>query len=159
VTTRDHERYLDEALAIADRINGAFRSRDRDSAEPITVLVSDSPRRTEPYRAVAGMLVADAVLVNPMIDGLNLVSKEVPIASQRNPVVILSRNAGAFEELQHGVLAVDPADIEGTARAIEEAFEMSAEGRARRASNLRATISARTSDDWLLDQLDPSGER
>jgi trehalose 6-phosphate synthase len=36
------------------------------------------------------------LLVNPIIDGMNLVAKEGLVVNQRNGVLVLSRTAGAF---------------------------------------------------------------
>jgi trehalose 6-phosphate synthase len=154
VETNEQIRYLDEALAIAKRTNDSFRAATSQSCDPVTVLITDTPERTEPFRALAAMRVADAALVNPIIDGLNLVSKETVVVSPRDAVLILSRNAGAFEELRDWVLDVDPTDVSGTASAIEQAFAMQQEDRARRARLLRKQITSRTLEDWLADQLE-----
>ena len=46
----------------------------------------------------------DALLVNAIFDGMNLVAKEGPLINPRDGVLILSENTGAFEEL--GAFAV-----------------------------------------------------
>ena len=73
------------------------------------------------------MALADVTLVNPVIDGMNLVAKESAIVNERDGVLILSEGAGAFEQLQDGVLGVAPEDIEGTVRALETALAMAPE--------------------------------
>ncbi|MEJ7582889.1 MAG: trehalose-6-phosphate synthase [Acidimicrobiales bacterium] len=49
--------------------------------------------------SVAGLRRYDALLVNPIRDGLNLVAKEGPLVNDRDGVLVLSSEAGAHEEL------------------------------------------------------------
>ena len=46
------------------------------------------------------------------MDGLNLVAKEAPLVNTRDGVVVLSVNAGAYEELGEWAVPVDPLDVE-----------------------------------------------
>ena len=41
----------------------------------------------------------DVLLVNAIFDGMNLIAKEAPLVNQRDGVLILSENAGAYGEL------------------------------------------------------------
>jgi len=70
---------------------------------------------------------ADMIWVNSLIDGLNLVSKEY-VASRalddRSGIVILSKFAGAAEELKSAVL-INPFDKNGTAEHLFQAYMMS----------------------------------
>ncbi|NIN63936.1 MAG: trehalose-6-phosphate synthase, partial [Anaerolineae bacterium] len=56
--------------------------------------------------------------VNPLADGMNLVSKEGPIVNERDGVLVLSRGAGSHGELGGHVVSVDPASVESTAEAL-----------------------------------------
>lgn len=69
-------------------------------------------------------LAADMALVTPLRDGMNLVAKEYCACDvTEKGVLILSEFAGAAAQLQrHGVLLVNPHDVEGMARAIRTAF-------------------------------------
>lgn len=106
-------------------------------------------------RSVAGMGVADAVLVNPVKDGLNLVAYESVFASDNNPRVILSRTAGAFEHLEDHVVAINPFDIVGTASAIRDALDP--DGRDADAEGIRGVAVARSSADWVDERIQASG--
>ena len=53
--------------------------------------------------SVAAYMEYDVLLVNPVMDGLNLVAKEAPLVNARDGVLVLSRNAGAYEELADSV--------------------------------------------------------
>jgi trehalose 6-phosphate synthase/phosphatase len=93
-----------------------------------------------------------AVLVeNPVLDGLNLVVKEF-IACQRDEdpgVVLLSSEAGAFIELQEGVVQVDPTDPVQIASAIVQACEMPLAQRRTRMQKLKQAIMHNTLEHWL----------
>ncbi|MGH9025573.1 MAG: trehalose-6-phosphate synthase, partial [Acidimicrobiia bacterium] len=95
----------------------------------------------------------DVLLVNPLKDGLNLVAKEGPILNQRDGIVCLSRDAGAFDELEEAVLRVHPYDLEQTAAALHTALAMAPEARRTRAGRLRELASARRPSDWLADLM------
>jgi len=104
-------------------------------------------------RSLAGLAAYDVLLVNPVRDGMNMVAKEGPLLNRRDGVVVLSRLAGAWDELSEAAIGVNPFDITGTAEALEVALLMAPEERARRAAHLIRAISARTASDWLDDQL------
>src|SRR5439155_19097441 len=120
----EYRAYTQEAIELADRINSRVGRADW---EPIRLsLMDDHPRPPAPYR------LYDVLLVNPLFDGMNLVAKEGPALNERDGVLILSENAGAFAELGAHALAVNPFDVQGTARAIAAALEMDPPERARR---------------------------
>ena len=56
--------------------------------------------------------------MNPIRDGLNLVAKEGALLNERDGVIALSREAGAWEELSEGALEVNPFDVAGTCEAV-----------------------------------------
>jgi trehalose 6-phosphate synthase len=98
--------------------------------------------------------VYDVLLVNPLMDGMNLVSKEGPVVNERSGVLVLSRGAGSFEEMgEAAVEIIDPRDVEGTAKALETALDMPAEERERRAKELRRRAQAHKPEDWIESQL------
>ena len=66
-------------------------------------------------RSLAAYLLADVLLVNPIRDGMNLVAKEGPILAGRGCALVLSREAGAADELGPDALLVNPYDITATA--------------------------------------------
>ena len=136
----------------AERINHAFG--DRSGAEgwtPIVLSVED-----DWIRSLAALKVSDVLLVNPVRDGLNLVAKEGPLLNEADGVLVLSHQAGAWEELAlrgGGALGINPFDVAGTADALHAALSMDAPQRAARASALRSAVRGRTSADWWADQL------
>lgn len=104
-------------------------------------------------RSVALMRRADVLLVNPIRDGLNLVAFEGALVSDREVVLALSPEAGAWERLHPAALRVPPFDIAGTAEVLHTALTMSGAERSRRFAVLRELAEGRTPKDWLADQL------
>jgi trehalose 6-phosphate synthase len=137
--------YGNEVEQVAARVNERFGTRDW---APIVLDLRDNFART-----VAGLQRYDVLMVNPLKDGLNLVAKEGPIVNQRNGVVCLSREAGAYDELASAVEAVHPYDLEQMAAALADALALPADARAERAARLAAMVRARTPADWLDDLL------
>jgi trehalose 6-phosphate synthase/phosphatase len=68
--------------------------------------------------------LADAAMVTPLIDGMNLVAKEYLACQQgKNGVLILSEFAGAAQELPNALI-VNPYNINEVAQAIEKALAL-----------------------------------
>jgi trehalose 6-phosphate synthase len=105
-------------------------------------------------QALAGLSIADVVLVNPLIDGMNLVAKEAAVVSERDAVLVLSETAGAFDQMADGVLPVAPADVLGTAEALATALTMPLEERRRRIAMLRAGVEREDISWWLRRQFE-----
>jgi len=105
------------------------------------------------YRAVAGYEGFDVLLVNPIYDGMNLVAKEGAFLNGRDGVIVLSENAGAFEELRDNVIGVNPFDVEATAQAIHRALNLPRESRAAMALSLKTGVCERDITRWVQQQL------
>jgi len=92
---------------------------------------------------------ADAALVTPLRDGMNLVAKEFVAAQdpERPGVLVLSRTAGAAEELSDAVL-VNPYVQSDIARGIQEALNMDENERRRRQRALFARVRESTAEEW-----------
>ena len=67
--------------------------------------------------------VADAALITPLRDGMNLVAKEYIASCIDKGVLILSELTGAVHELSEAVI-VNPTDIDEVAASINEALKM-----------------------------------
>ena len=137
--------YGADCRATADRINAAF---GKEEWVPIVLKVQENFNY-----AVAAYDQYDAMLVNPVHDGMNLVAMEGSVLNSRGGVLILSRNAGAFGRLGRHALAINPFDLSETAEAIREALEMPDEERTRRARGLQRSALAHTPATWLAGQL------
>jgi trehalose 6-phosphate synthase len=152
--------YGAEVVHTAERINhslvgsGGARVGSRPHSEewtPIVLHVED-----DRARALAALTTSDVLLVNPVRDGLNLVAKEGPLLNAADGVLVLSHEAGAWEELSlsgGGAIGVNPFDVSATAEALHTALSLPAAERKRRAAAVRAAVRARTSADWWADQI------
>jgi trehalose 6-phosphate synthase len=148
ITREDRPEYLayrDEVDQAAARVNDRW---GRGDWQPVVLDMRDDFARN-----VAGLARYDVLLVNPLKDGLNLVAKEGPILNQRDGLVCLSRDAGAFDELEDEVLAVNPFDLDQTASALHAALTMPPDQRHAQAKRLRARAAARRPSDWLADLI------
>lgn len=139
--------YTAEVSQVADAINSAYGT---EGWTPVVLHVKD-----DFARSLAAYRLADVALVNPIRDGMNLVAKEVPVVSDEGCVLVLSREAGAYEELSEDALTVNPYDVSATAAALHSALLMPAAERAERTKRLAAAATALPPTQWFLDQLHP----
>jgi trehalose 6-phosphate synthase len=110
--------------------------------------------RDDLEEAVAAYKHYDALIVNAMFDGMNLVAKEGPLVNERDGVLILSENAGSHEELGPWALSVNPFDLEEQAQAIHAAIDMDREERRARLEATREYVRAHDVGAWLETQLE-----
>ncbi|MEU0070566.1 trehalose-6-phosphate synthase [Streptomyces sp. NPDC006332] len=137
--------YTAEVQRLADEINSQYGT---PGWTPVVLHVKD-----DFARSLAAYRLADVALVNPIRDGMNLVAKEIPVVSDEGCVLVLSREAGAYEELGDDAIAVNPYDVVATARALHEALTLPAGERAERTKRLAAAATALPPAQWFLDQL------
>ncbi|MDA8312399.1 MAG: trehalose-6-phosphate synthase [Actinomycetota bacterium] len=142
----DYLAYRSEVEHTAERLNERWGSGDW---VPIVLSVAD-----DRARSMAALSAYDVLLVNPVRDGMNLVAKEGPLVNRTDGVLVLSREAGAWEELQPAALGVNPFDVSETAAALDVALAMSTGERAARARRLRGIVLGQTAADWFAKQLD-----
>jgi trehalose 6-phosphate synthase len=140
----EYQSYTGEVKQAAEAINDRYRTR---TWEPVVLDLRDSYPR-----ALAAMAMADVLVVNPVWDGMNLVAKEGPTVSGRDAVLVLSRNAGAADDLADGALLINPFDTAELAEALATAIAMPSDERAKRAERLREGASALPPQDWFSRQ-------
>jgi trehalose 6-phosphate synthase len=141
----EYQEYLERIEALVAIVNHRHGTPDW---MPIQLKLRDDLEE-----AVAAYKHYDAMIVNAMFDGMNLVAKEGPVVNERNGVSILSENTGAHEELGEWALSVNPFDIKETADSIYRALTMSDEERERRCAGLKSAVTARDPGDWIDEQL------
>jgi trehalose 6-phosphate synthase len=137
--------YRAEIEHAAARINEVWATPDWT---PILLDVAD-----DRDRSVAALARYDVLLVNPVRDGLNLVAKEGPLVNSADGVLVLSREAGAWDELHEAAVGINPFDVTETASALDLALGMDGGERSSRAAALRSEVLGRTAADWFADQL------
>ncbi|WP_405735249.1 trehalose-6-phosphate synthase [Streptomyces sp. NBC_00028] len=137
--------YTAEVQRVAEEINSAYGT---PGWTPVVLHVKD-----DFARSLAAYRLADVALVNPIRDGMNLVAKEMPVVSDEGCALVLSREAGAYEELGEDAIVVNPYDVIGTADALHEALTMGPGERTERTKRLAAAATALPPAQWFLDQL------
>ena len=131
------------------RINGLFTEPGNDV--PVHYLY----RGLSQQQLAAYYATADALLVTPLIDGMNLVCKEyvtVQEASEGSGVLILSEFTGAADELSQAVLC-NPFDVEGLSYRIEHALRLPVEARRKALSAMAEHVRTYDVYRWVSSQL------
>ncbi|HZA41202.1 MAG TPA: trehalose-6-phosphate synthase [Actinomycetota bacterium] len=143
----EYQGYIDQIQAVVEEVNERYPGS-------IELFFRDDYDRT-----LGALMNYDVLLVNSIMDGMNLVSKEGPTVNRRDGVLVLTSGAGSFEELgKYAVPIADAYDIEETAAALERALAMDMDDRKRRAEGLRSVVETSTPEDWIESQLNDLSE-
>ena len=128
---------------LAGRINGRF-------SEHGWVPLHYHYRSLDTIQLLAHYRTAEIALITPLRDGMNLVAKEYCACSIDNKgVLVLSKFAGAADQMGKHALLVNPYDIEKTADAIYQAYSMEEAEVRRRMILLRNQIRRHDVHRWL----------
>jgi trehalose 6-phosphate synthase len=141
----EYAEYLGAIQREARRVNDRFQ---QDGWSPIDLTIQDNF-----IGSVAAYKQFDALFVNAIFDGMNLVAKEAPLVNERDGVLILSENAGAHAELGEWALTVNPFDVAGQAEAIDTALTMGESERSARLEAIRAHVRDHDVAEWIDAQL------
>jgi len=133
-------------FALADEINARHGTK---AWTPIKLFYEHNL-----LQALVALSLYDVLMVNPLIDGMNLVSKEGPVLNRRDGALVLSEAAGSFEELRGGAIGVAPEDVEATAAALHAALTLPEGERRERAAILRRAVLKHDIGRWLQVQLE-----
>jgi trehalose 6-phosphate synthase len=131
------------------RINGRFTEPGNDV--PVHYLY----RGLSQQQLAAYYAVADALLVTPLTDGMNLVCKEyvtVQQAREENGILILSEFTGAASELPQAILC-NPFDIEGLSYRIENGLRLPADVRRKAIAEMASYVQKHDVHRWVAEQL------
>ncbi len=133
--------YRERVMHLVAEINTRHGNTDW---MPIDVRLEDNfPAALAAYRHY------DALMVNAIFDGMNLVAKEGALVNTLDGVLILSENTGAFEEIGSLAVAVNPFDIEDQAEAIYRALTMPEPEKAARAKAIRGVVLGNSVEKWV----------
>jgi trehalose 6-phosphate synthase len=141
----EYAEYMRDVEAAARDVNERF---GRDDWQPVELDVAD-----DFLRSVAGYKQFDVLLVNPVFDGLNLVTKEAFLVNQQDGALVLSENAGVHEELGEWAITVNPIDVSGQAEALFAALTLEPGERRRRGDAIREHVRAHDIQKWVEGQL------
>ncbi|MBW3666243.1 MAG: trehalose-6-phosphate synthase [Actinobacteria bacterium] len=146
----EYQRIRSEIEGMVGRINGDFAEVGRP---PIHYLY----RSFGAEELVGYYRAADVMLVTPLRDGMNLVSKEYVATRYDNTgALVLSEFAGASEEL-HNALVVNPHDVDALADTLGRAVSMDRTEQARRMKALRRTVASKDVFWWAERCLNALG--
>ncbi len=126
------------ARAIGD-INGRHNI---GAWEPIRYFKQTLPQE----ELIPYYLAADLALVTPLVDGLNLVSKEY-LASREKGQLILSEFAGVKHQLP-GAIVVNPHNFEEIGEAIRQIIEMPEQEKERRYQKMIGSVKSHDINWW-----------
>lgn len=97
--------------------------------------------------------VADLAMVTPLVDGMNLVSKEYVTSNVgQNGVLLLSEGAGAANELTESII-INPNDINAFAEKIDYGLSMTAEQKRERISAMQEKVKQSNIFKWANNFL------
>jgi trehalose 6-phosphate synthase len=142
----EYAEYLGAIQREARRVNDRFQ---QEGWLPIELAIQDNF-----VASVAAYKQFDALFVNAIFDGMNLVAKEAPLVNEHDGVLILSENAGAHAELGEWALSVNPFDVAGQADAIHRALTMPQPERRERLESIRAHVREHDVAAWIAAQLE-----
>jgi len=141
----EYAEYVRDVETAARDVNERF---GRDDWQPVELDVAD-----DFLRSVAGYKQFDVLFVNPVFDGLNLVTKEAFLVNRQDGALVLSENAGVHEELGEWAITVNPIDVSGQAEALYEALTLESGERHRRADAIREHVRTHDIQKWVDGQL------
>ena len=146
----EYDWLLDAVQREVGSINGSYGTVGH---APVQFLYQSFPQS----ELAALYALAEACLVTPLIDGMNLVAKEyiackVQAPESRPGVLILSEFAGAAQEMSQALL-VNPHDVRETSGAISTALQMPEEERIERAETMARRLLRSDSAAWARSFL------
>jgi trehalose 6-phosphate synthase len=146
---REYRQLRTSVEQLTGRINGVFTEPGGDV--PVHYLY----RSLSPEQLTAYYALADALLVTPLIDGMNLVCKEyvtVQYAREGSGALVLSEFTGAAVELSQAILC-NPFDVEGLSFRIEQALRMTEQERRLALAAMAEHVATHDVHRWVSGQL------
>jgi len=146
---REYRQLRTSVEQLTGRINGVFTEPGGDV--PVHYLY----RSLSPEQLTAYYALADALLVTPLIDGMNLVCKEyvtVQHAREGSGALVLSEFTGAAVELYQAILC-NPFDVEGLSFRIEQALRMTEPERRSALAAMADHVRTHDVHRWVSGQL------
>lgn len=140
-----YREYTDKIRDIVKEINEKYATPDW---QPIKYICRGD------YDLVIALLKRyDVLMVNPILDGMNIVAKEGSVVNENNGVIVLSNGAGCYEELKDGAICINPFDLRQTAESIDMALLMDEKTKAQMIAKTRKAIQRNDLNKWVSHQL------
>ncbi len=144
-TLSAYRRFDADVRSLVDEINNKYGT---DDWTPIQAFYGN-----DRVRALSAMQFYDVLLVNPIIDGMNLVAKEGAVVNAVDGVLVLSRTAGAFQQMAKGSIPTSPTDVFETSQALYKALTLSPEERRVKATLARQAVERSDLTVWMAKQI------
>ena len=142
---KEYKEYNELIQETIGKINEKYA---RDGWKPIECIF-----KADYNLVVAAFKNYDCLIVNPIADGMNIVPKEASVVNENQGMLILSENAGCYDELVDHIISVNPFDIKQTAEAFHQAINMDNHAREEKLKDLQKIVSKRTIYHWISEQF------
>lgn len=140
-----YREYTDNIKNIVNEINAKYETPDW---QPIKYICRGD------YDLVIALLKRyDVLMVNPILDGMNIVAKEGTVVNENNGVLVLSTGAGCYEELKDGAICINPFDLRQTAESLDMALLLDERTKSQMLTKNREVIESNDLNKWVSDQL------
>ena len=140
-----YREYTDKIKNIVNEINAKYET---PNWQPIKYICRGD------YDLVLALLKRyDVLMVNPILDGMNIVAKEGSVINENNGVLVLSTGAGCYEELKDGAICINPFDLRQTSESIDMALLVDERTKAQMLAKTRNVIKLNDLNKWVSDQL------
>jgi trehalose 6-phosphate synthase len=139
-----HREYQELTEAMVRRINDKFGSPGREAVS----LVYPGSNGDSRNCVVAALGMSQAALVNSTFDGLNLFAKEAALLIGDRASLLVSANAGVYEQLRPYATGLDPFDLDQTSTAMEAALHGGGDDGDRAAAR-RELLRKESAASWL----------
>ncbi|MDD1774938.1 MAG: trehalose-6-phosphate synthase [Methanobacterium sp.] len=141
-----YREYTDNIRDLVKEINNKYAT---PNWEPIKYICRGD------YDLVIALLKRyDVLLVNPILDGMNIVAKEGSAINENKGVLVLSTGAGCYEELKEGAICINPYDLRQTAESLDMALLMDDKTKEELQKNAISALKANDLNRWTSSQLD-----
>lgn len=144
-----HRQYEAACRAAVNEMNTAYGWPGRPAVATLLEIENTAEARLP---AVAALSRAATVLINPTYEGFSMVAKEAVLLSGTS-TVLLSRTAGAYEQLAPVTVPLDPFDVRHTCDMLDGAVAGELVPDHARRAHWQLRISTERTADWLSSIL------
>lgn len=141
-----YKRLSDRLDKLVTAINSSYGNKKWQPVDYINT--------AQPFEEVAALFsVADVAFIAPLRDGMNLAAKEYVASSHKSGVLVLSKTAGAAEELRDALI-VNPLQASSLVEGLRKALAMPKFELRERLRNMQHQLAANTVHNWAKTFID-----